>query len=179
MLCFCLVVVHHHITSKQRNETKQQHPNERDEAQRQQPNETKQRLVSTRANNRQQKKQSIKYKNNHHNNLSQKKKPISTYIMGNALLFSSDPWITTPMGSVAYDLFQDTSQAIVFIPIIVATQYVVATWIFSSKLNSTRTSLWTIGILVTLLLYILVIQSRNRRFLRARFKIRGKCRIRI
>ena len=73
MLCFCLVVVHHHITSKQRNETKQQHPNERDEAQRQQPNETKRRLVSTRANNRQKKKQSIKYKNNHHNNLSQKK----------------------------------------------------------------------------------------------------------
>ena len=75
--------------------------------------------------------------------------------MGNALLFSSDTWITTPVGSVAYALFQDTAQIILFNPIIVATQYVVATWIFSSKSNSTRTSLWTIGILMTLLLYIL------------------------
>ena len=75
--------------------------------------------------------------------------------MGNALLISSDPWITTPVGSIAYDLFQDTSQNIWFDTIIVATQYVVATWIFSSKSNSTRTSLWTIGIFMTLLLYIL------------------------
>ena len=73
--------------------------------------------------------------------------------MGNALLFSSDPWIATPVGTVAYALFQETSQVIVFVPITVATQYVVATWIFSSKTNTTRTSLWTIEILMFLLLY--------------------------
>ena len=81
----------------------------------------------------------------------------STHIMGNALLISSDPWITTPVGSIAYAIFQDTSQNILFNLIIVATQYVVATWIFSSKSNTTRTSLWTIGILMTSLLYVLAI----------------------